>query len=283
MASNPAISYASQPLDNGHTLLSGEGPGEHLIRSTRNFVVYLDKELELEWQTTDEFEDKFNVGDSAQVLRRIAYLNAVPTSHLPKEHVKSLRLMLGEAMALALQDQIIDAGHLANDAFEFLIARNRDCSRRWFLLASLISFGVIALICLLTYSLRTALDGTLGAEIIDGVCCAGIAACGSMCSIILRIPKLQLDPAAGTLLHSLEAIGRLILGSIFGVAALIAIKSELIFPKLNGAGLAGMLVIAFASGFSERLVPSFIQYLERNTVQLPPGTPGELPARGGSI
>jgi hypothetical protein len=240
------------------TLSSGEGPGEFLIHRNPTFVVYLDKDSDLEWEAKDEVMAKFESGEIGKILRQVAALNSIPVNHLPLESKRALRRMLGEAMAIAFMEDVANSGKLVEDANKFLAARNRDISRSWFLLSGVVLTALVVLIAVVLWCFRKELRVSLGETFVSLAIVSTGGAIGTLGSIIQRIPKVNLDPVSGFTLHALEAVGRIILGLIFGAIAFLAVKNGLIVPKLANAGLVGLFLLGIIAGINERWIPSFI-------------------------
>jgi hypothetical protein len=83
-------------------------------------------------------------------------------------------------------------------------------------------------------------------------------AIGAAVSVMGRLTsnRLQIDPAAGTLLTALAGAFRLLIGSVFGLAIFIFIESQILPITINVTGQQREYFytgLAFLAGFSERL------------------------------
>jgi hypothetical protein len=83
-------------------------------------------------------------------------------------------------------------------------------------------------------------------------------AIGAAVSVMGRLTsnRLQIDPAAGTLLTALAGAFRLLIGSVFGLAIFIFIESQILPIEVNVTGQQREYFytgLAFLAGFSERL------------------------------
>ena len=90
-------------------------------------------------------------------------------------------------------------------------------------------------------------------------------ALGAAISIVTRTSKITLDAAAGMLIHFVEGAARIIVGLAGGLIIALAAKANLImgFSQLmNGNAHSLLIVLCFAAGASERIVPTLIQKIE---------------------
>jgi hypothetical protein len=73
----------------------------HLVREEKLFIVYLDDDLDLEWETKDEYEPK-NEAKFNLVIHDAAFLETAPCDHLGDHVKRDFKRLIGEGIALGL-------------------------------------------------------------------------------------------------------------------------------------------------------------------------------------
>lgn len=135
------------------------------------------------------------------------------------------------------------------------MARHSELSRKWYLVTAL-SAATIALVVMIgNWSLLP------NASYRELVHCIALGALGAGFSLIARLTQIDMDYAAGWLLHSLEAASRVVAGAIGAYVMLLAVQAGIILPDLK-ASQAALYLLCFAAGSSERLVPNLIRSME---------------------
>jgi hypothetical protein len=239
---------------------------DHLINATTDFAVWLDKEGDLDWETSEAYdtliEDKSATTMISAMLNRAAILQAYPVEHLTPVQRKNFRIMVGEGLTRALDFQGDNATQMLDKAAEYGAARNQEIARFWYLSGAVVTATVFATVLLIAFfnsdfGIRT--FGETKFFIGLGSC---VGALGALFSVLLRAGKIPLDPSAGRTLHQFEGGGRILIGvlsaSVIQVAAHIGIAFSIFAQKGN----AGMFIIAFAAGFSEQLAHTIIKKVE---------------------
>jgi hypothetical protein len=82
--------------------------------------------------------------------------------------------------------------------------------------------------------------------------------CGAVISVFQRAQKLQVSLYEHNRTIVIQGLVRVGLGCAFGVIALIACKAGLFLNFMNESN-SRLLILAIIAGFSERLVPDFIE------------------------
>jgi hypothetical protein len=238
-----------------------------VIFVTADFVVYLDEKNYTYWWCTHDYDSKLPAGFGA-VLNRLSELEAIPIETLSADRQVAFRILVAEGLARALDERDVASANAAHDkALEYVRERLKEVARSWHL-------GVAIRGVIVTGSAMVALGllaraGTVGwpnallfLEITGG-------ALGAAFSLLTRIGKLDLDPAAGKALNQGEAYGRLLAGAVGAYLVNLAISSGLVFPNLATGNSAALLLMCIVSGISERLVPNVIAKIDGNTNEQP--------------
>lgn len=239
---------------------------EHLILAAADFIVWIDPDFDIDWQTSPKF-DEAGPRDPEEwnaVLNRVAALECIPN----EQHSRNVRLnfkrMIGEGIARGLDHDYESAKNILQQASSYIGDRNVEVARYWQLSTACILGSLSLLTGISSWALRDLLIRELG-EPAFALLLAGLAgSLGAVLSMIFRMGHSYPTSEAPKQLHLLEAISRGIAGCLSGVLIAGAIKIGLILPALvrSGDTLAVMLVAAMTSGASERWAPSLIAKLE---------------------
>ena len=239
---------------------------DYLIFATEDFVVWLDKDGDLDWQTDEEYDDVLDEkGFSARISEfknRAAILKSYPIEHFTPDQRKNFRIMVGEGLARALEMQPESAAQMLDKAAEYGAARNQEIAHGWYV------SGAFATAALFFGALLFTL---LGKE--SGILMLGetkyylgtgsfVGALGALLSVLLRAGKVPLDPSAGPNLHYLEGGMRIVVGVLSAAIIQTTAHIGIAFTIIAQKGHAGMFVLAFAAGFSEQLAKTIIKRVE---------------------
>jgi hypothetical protein len=233
-----------------------------LIFHEKSYIVYLDSENFVEWSTNDHYGDYPD--DLGSVINSVGHLEALSMSRLSPEHRLPFRRLLGESLARALSERTsTNALAILDHAEKYLNARSRERARTWYLSAAAIATSLVMLIVGIFWLRRgvmTDLIGGTGFEIVLG---AGAGSLGSLLSIITRSNEISMDASAGSKVHYLEAVARIVVGVAGACIVALAIKANLVLGSINAINsLALLIVICIIAGASERLVPNLIKQIE---------------------
>jgi hypothetical protein len=163
-------------------------------------------------------------------------------------------------MCAALDKKQRDAESLLEKAEEFVTARNHEHARQWYVWASACAAAVAVLIAWIAMrSYLCAYPDAPAAKL--NILASGIGgSTGALFSILLRVGRAPLDPAAGKAVHRLEGAARICVGIIGAVIVLAAIRAELLLPQLTSA--YGITLACLVAGASERMASTIIERVE---------------------
>jgi hypothetical protein len=119
--------------------------------------------------------------------------------------------------------------------------------------------------------------GTGVANITAGTASAlgvGLAAgsVGAWASMLQRASKLKLEPFETPEHLAFQGITRILIGVVFGMVALAAMKANLLFGAFRGEWI--IAVVTFAAGYSERIIPELISRIEAHEAEKKIADPG---------
>ncbi len=243
-----------------------EKDGEYLIRATKDFKVWIDKEGCLDWETTPKYDEKGPVDKIAHnaILNDYALLEVTPAEGVRKDAVQQFKRLIGEAIVCSLEHDYENARKMLAAAAQYIQARREETSRWWYLLASLVAtipFAVVGFGIWLWRSNAVAVLGVTGMWL----CLATVAgALGALLSVTTRSGNLKLDSSAGMWLHYLEGASRIWAGMLSAFLVALTVRYEIILAPLSrGEKMLGVMLIAgFVGGAGERLAKSIISKLD---------------------
>jgi len=91
---------------------------KYLVISTDDYIVCLDNDLDVDWKTSDEYDESGHNDEVEfnKILNNVALFESRPQHHLNNENKKSFRRMLGEAVARALAHDYKSAESILDQA-----------------------------------------------------------------------------------------------------------------------------------------------------------------------
>ena len=92
--------------------------------------------------------------------------------------------------------------------------------------------------------------------------CSIAGALGATVSALQRINKISFDIYSSKTSLYIESLNRIIIGIVFSLFLLMAIKSGIVFSNYSG-NIYAIISLAFIGGFSERFVPSIIANVDK--------------------
>lgn len=248
-----------------------------LIRATEDYIVHIDKDDRLDWETTPEF-DKV-IAARSESLRQllsntkgeICLAEAAQLSDYSPEVKHHYLRLLGEALVHWIEGDASTSSKMIEGAVAYLRERSEETSRQWYLSAGISSAGLFCIAGILAWLFRTRMIEILGLNgfmLFLSVC---FGAVGAMFSIIIRSGTLMFSSNAGRKLHCLEASSRIAAGAVSAAIVYFAIKSELVLGSIFHDSSNSMLLFlaTLTAGTGERLATSIISRFNDSTVDLP--------------
>ncbi len=242
----------------------------HLILSTKDFVVGIDKNGKIDWETSVEYDDRVLENDAKHrsLLGRASLLEETPSEYLQAGAQFSFKRLIGEAIALSLQHDYSNAAKMLEAAANFFRDRSEEVSRRWYLSASALMALPFMLLGLVVWTLRQYIvpfEGVISFWLLFATVAGSM---GALLSVIGRSGKLRFDCSSGRSLHYLEGASRIWAGALSGFVVGLAVRFGIILaPLSHGGSVHGvMLLAAFAAGAGERLVTSIISEFDSTQV-----------------
>lgn len=242
-----------------------------IVRERGNdYLVYIDKSDNL------RFEFGLDIKDNKlhDVLVELEMAAAIPIKYIGKAHYQAWTVMLGQAVSLLNKRNAEHAMDVILRAKQFVQDRALEKARFWMVESSILTSGVSFLICLLL-----AVHFREKNNLLLPFMAMGCGVIGAQFSVLARLNTIQVDAAAGRVVHWGDAAIRIISGVFAALIVYVAIKSEVVFGFISFAEVndvskkiyevTDFWILAFMStlaGFSERFVPSFLAKMEVQTL-----------------
>jgi len=228
-----------------------------VIDWTPEYIVYYDHNFDLDYR----FEKKIHeVARFNSLLNQAALLEASISPDLPWRIQIFCKRLIGEAMSCAIEEDFDNARMMLDSAGTFILARNREKSRIWYLsFCALFAFPAMLVGIAAWLAIHHKEFDTFGEGFLWMAACGAAGATGALLSVITRTGSLEFDAVAGRRLHAVESASRIATGVISGVLAGFAIKGGLALNSLlESQGPYLLLLSAAAAGAGERYVTSII-------------------------
>lgn len=243
-------------------------PIKYLVLATEDYIVFIDNENDLDWKTSDNFDNKKFENDNEskynKIANEIANIESIPCDNLEEKIVLNFKRQIGEALIRNFERDFDNAGKMLELAKQYIIARSSEKSRFLYLKSSGITAISAMFLGIVSWFLREIIIELIGNTVFFVWLSFLIGALGALLSIILRIGKTNLDYHATDKLHYLEGSSKIFAGMISALLVALCIKAEIIVPvikDLNSTHLA-MIIGGLIAGASERLAPSIIKKID---------------------
>lgn len=254
---------AVKPAGKADEWAEDRGNISFLVKEGDDFIVYIDKEGDIEWATTAKWGDSRQVG---AIANRSAKLRALSLGHLSPDVQKSATLLRAEAIARALEKNAENANEQMKQAEDFISSKMRETARLWRLVSTACMAAAIALLAwpiAVGYAKLSGIGTPGPLWIAQGSSCGTL---GALLSVIVRANDSPLDPTSGARIHFAEGISRAWVGAFCGVLIIAAIRARVLLPDVTDT--YAIFLLAFVGGFSERLVPSIIERVGRSLLDV---------------
>ncbi len=222
------------------------------------FIVFLDKEYDIDW--VDTRTGYFSDEEEKVKQQWIAKLDAVhmePCSNISEEDRLTFKKKLAIGYELVMVKCFGDVQAVIEECYRFVKSRNREVSRSLFLVASApMAIIAIAVIILDIDVIKWHQAWVTGF-------CTGIL--GAFVSIWTRYGKKSMTGLSSRWLHIAEALCRLLVGAIFALVAIFAVKCGLLLSNIDvSLMIYTSALVGFVAGFSERFVPSLVEKIAKD-------------------
>jgi hypothetical protein len=249
---------------------------DSLISSDEDYIVFLDDDCFVWW----DMNENVLLDDQGVGLTRVAVLESIQVGdYLTRPQIETFRRLVGEAVARLFENNEKAASLSFEKAEDWIRARNREHSRLWYLSgATLVAIPMTIAVGWLILQ-RADFRPYLGSSVFNVAIGAAIGAVGAWLSVVQRARRTDLDVSAGRTLHYIEGSTRVLVGVVGAFLLALGTEARLLLSYVQETNaFATLLVFCVVAGFSERLIPSFVEGLEATSGHRPLGeTGGENP------
>ncbi|QAX84593.1 hypothetical protein C2E19_12275 [Pseudomonas sp. DTU12.3] len=235
------------------TFIETEPAPTLIIISNQNYTIYLDEKNIANYKLQNKSLQH------ADILDEFYRLRAWGVAVLPKSKIQLLNLKLATCLAIGFRSRLAESTTESSNIFSAVTAyieKSTNDSATYYLTFYSIIFSAIVMVAtavayvkfsnLASQNLNILLIGLFG------------GACGALISVLQRSKKLKVDLYESTKMIVLQGIVRIGLGCAFGAIALVACKAGLLLELMSETN-SRLLILAVIAGFSERLIPDFIE------------------------
>lgn len=250
---------------------------DYLIYEDSRFIVYIDDDTDLQWETKEDFDkilgqlDEKSRRQYYNVMTRAALVETLPTDGLTRKQEQRFKRLIGEAIVCCFEGEYDNALSALGYAREYRGDRAQEISRYWYLSSSILFALPFAVVAAALWLGRTSVIPVLDVEPFWLAMAICFGALGALLSVMSRTGNLAFSSSSGLRLHRLEALSRIGVGAMSGGVLDLAVLSKLFLSPLSAGEQVHvvMMLAAFAAGASERLAPSIIAQFEKKSS--PPG------------
>jgi hypothetical protein len=250
------VSTDSEFIDIEDEFDISHGEIETLVRYHKGqYVVFIDKSTELDWATTDEYDDRINLKyenekelktkraeamSEIEIIQHKPIIDLLDKSYNKKEVIESsvgnrkkhLIWMLAEAIVYVLDEEYeVAKGHIVK-INAFLSERNYEISRKWQMVTSGVATIIIFFVFLSAYFMLKSI-ATVNELVLTFIKFMPFGALGSTMSIFQRGRKQEHNCESGKTLNIIETIARLSTGMVAAFIALCLFNLEMVFAILR--------------------------------------------------
>lgn len=214
------------------------------------YIVFIDYENDIDYIDSRNLETSVE-NEMTRHFAKLQLAESVPTTHLPEQVQIGFKRKLGAGYLQVLNFQYEGLDKIISDAEQYLQECNRAFSRRVLLTSGIpvVIVAFVAVCCLYFSGNRN--------PWLYGIVFSVFGAFASMC-----YGRKTHFGYGSKLLDAMECNSRILIGVIFSVIAMIAIRCRLFLPNLNcQQELFAFIVASFVAAFFERCVPSFLERL----------------------
>jgi hypothetical protein len=236
---------------------------QHLIYETKDFIVWIREDLDIDWQTEDSYDESIHTDRAKHrnILNRAAMIECIPNSHHEKRVRIDFKRMIGEAIARSLEGDYNNAEKILDSAAMFIEKRNIEKARYWQILSAIMYGFIIAIFTVLGVIFKNDIIKEIGESAVTVLIAFSGGSMGAVLFMIFRIGKVSYTSESPRSLHFLESLGRMVAGGLCGVIVGGGVRLGAIVPMLSSTNMPflGIFLAGIGAGYSERWAPSLLE------------------------
>src|SRR5690348_16299873 len=110
-------------------------PIKYLVVAADDYIVFIDHENDIDWQTKDSLEHQ-DIDKHNAIINKAVFLESIPCNHFEEKTIINYKRMIGEAYCRCFENDYQNADAMLQYAKQFIQARSAESSRLWYLTAS---------------------------------------------------------------------------------------------------------------------------------------------------
>jgi len=268
----PAAEPAPTPKTNVSPWMEFKKTLAHLILETKDYIIGLDNEGDLDWETSDEFDGK-PIKDSdadGRLKTRVTDLEHGQSSYPSKKVEENFKCRLGNALGRVFIADYVSAEKQLADAETYILRRKMEEARGWHLFtAAITACSIAALAFLCGWLLRDFWIPKIGFAAFFVVIAMAAGGLGAFLSIVSRLGKLEVDPLADKTHHRAESVCRILVGCVAALPASLSVYLGIVMPIFTATNrmAAGMVLVGFMAGMLERYTPNLLIQMSKTGIK----------------
>lgn len=225
-------------------------------------IVYIDANNDIKWRLSTaarlsgEDEIKHN-----RAMSKLRIAQSLPVNNLSQEEILNYKKMLGWGYSAAIVQDWQEVDTAISEATRYREARNKERSRFMLLGAATVYMVLLTIAYFLYICIEQSIHGIAEVPHFNMVTAMSMGALGAYVSIWTRYGKMDMTGLGTRGLHYLEAASRMLIGSIFAMIIIFALKTEILSFSLPAAPADKYwcALLGFCAGFSEKWIPSVLE------------------------
>ena len=219
-------------------------------------IVYIDANDDVKWRLSSNARPK---GEDEKLhnraMSKLRIAQALPVQNLSHEEILNYKKVLGWGYNAALVKDWDEVDTAIREATLYRDARNKERSRFMLLGAATLCLSILMAIYVFGLYYK---DMICHFDILTGMT---MGALGAYVSIWTRYGKMDMTGLGTRWLHYLEAFSRMLIGAVFAMIIIFALKSGILFDGLTMDNHSNylMALVGFCAGFSEKWIPSVLE------------------------
>jgi hypothetical protein len=238
---------------------------EFLIQETHDYIVFLDDALEVDWETSEKYEeDKREPAGFTDLRRQYSELESSISDGVSHGNRKLAERLIALGIEAGLGGDVDAGKRCMETAAEFIDVRNKEVGKRRYVWGAVGASAVFVVCGTIAWALRSYVEPVLG-DLPFSLLLYGAGGSAGALFFVLRGVGLALpDPQADNALHVTEAVCRIVLGVVGAVVVVLAVRTGLLLGPLMTFPYAHyvLMLVAIVAGKSETLAPDLMHKLE---------------------
>lgn len=243
-----------------------------------SFIVAIDHEFDLDWETTDAYDQSARGGDrkrNEMARNEMAKLEIRVGKNWPCGIVVQCKRMIGEGLARAYGGQNSESIAAFSQAERFIAEKTYEVSRYWTLLSAFLFTCGIEFVGVSLVIFRDSYISCFGGMLHSLLLAACLGSLGAFLSLLIRLGRAHVNSDAGLSLHIAEGGAKIAAGGICGFLMGLLIYSGVVLSSEQESARFPLLVLSLSmlSGMSERWIPGLLDRITAGTATMK-GTDG---------